>query len=137
MFEIVIPFEDCQSDVKKYLIKKKMLPLRMKALEGPIDAVAEAMSLGFLIIGDGDVITHTLIEPVKDSTGAVSLDKLTYKARLSPADVNKKISELKVLTQATQTAAISSMLTDQPVGILNKMEPQDRNICDCISLFFI
>lgn len=137
MFKVEIDYDTALADINAYIDKKRLLPKRRESLQAPIEAIAEAISLGFIVIGDNDIITHTLIDPIKDSAGNIAYDKIIYKSRLDPSIVNKKISELKVLTQATQTAVISSLLTDQPIAVLNKMEPQDRNICDCISLFFV
>ena len=138
MYEVKVDPEVALQEVNALLDKKKLLPKRREALQAPIDAVAEAVSLGFVEIAADGSITHNLIDPIVDVvTREPVLSKLTYKARLDPATVNKKLGELKALTQVTQTALISTLLTDQPIGIINKMEPQDRNICDCISLFFI
>jgi len=137
-FEIKIDYEVALKDVNAYLDKKRMLPKRRETLTPAVEAVAEGISLGFIVIANDSTITHTLIDPIKDKvTGENALETLTYKSRLEPSEVNKKISALKVQNQTTQTVAVASLLTEQPVGMLDKLEPQDRNICDCISLFFI
>lgn len=137
MFKEVMPLEQAVSEVKSYLAARKMFPSRVEALKPMIDTVAEAMMYGFVAIDDDGVITQMLVDPIQDVNGAVVLDKLVYRKRVKPDEVNREIEKLKEDNQRTRIMMYVTLHCEQPKAIINKLETQDRAVCDAIGFFLI
>lgn len=130
LFEIKVPVEKAEAEISSLLDKKKILPKQRARLEPAIEAVAEAMSLGLVVIHDDGQITQTLITPVGELT------ELKYCARVEPVTINKHISALKVDNQTNRNLVYLKSYTGQVEATFNRLENADRNIADSIAFFF-
>jgi hypothetical protein len=136
MFSEKVKPDVALADITRLLDSRNLLPSMRKSKESVIPIVQEAIQYGLVTIDDNCQVAQSLIEPVKDDKGNVVLDTLVYVSRIDPAKVNKRINELKVRNETTRLLCYTIEHTGETEGILNKMESQDRNICDAITIFF-
>jgi len=129
-FEIKVPIDKAEAEINSLLDKKKILPKQRARLEPAIEAVAEAISLGLVVIHDDGQITQTLLTPVGELT------ELKYSARVEPLTINKHISTLKIDNQTNRNLVYLKSYTGQLEATFNRLENADRNIADSIAFFF-
>ena len=130
MFEIKVNIDVAEKEVSALLDKKKIFPKQRERLQPAIEAVTEAVTYGFVKIETDGKITQTLLEPIGDIT------ELIYAARMEPFTINKAIQTLKADNQTNRNLIYITSYTGQLQATINKLEPSDRNIADCIALFF-
>ena len=137
MFEQIMEFDAAHKEVMALLAKKKLFPKRIEKLAGAIEAVAEAISFGFVVINEDGSITQKLVEPIMNQGGGVALAELSYKARIEPSVMNAKVSAAKPAGPDEKIMTYAVAYTGQVSAMINKLDQTDRNTCDAISLFFM
>lgn len=132
----VIEIEVAKAEISAFCDKKKRLPSKRSNLDPMVDSVAEAMSYGFVTI-DGDVITQKLMEPVLNSNGGIALSQLVFN-RPKEGDVRKEKDKLKMGANFShELLCYTTVATGEPAVMINKLDSQDRDICDAISALFL
>lgn len=136
-FETKIPIEVAQQEVEDLLDKKNIKPKRRADLEGVIDVVVEAISLGLVAINEDGSIKQLLITPVGESG---TLTEINYKARVEPIAINNKLTALKG-ESAANPRMLSMVYMQAYTGLLaaqiNNLEPSDRETANSIISFFL
>lgn len=116
-------------EVMAWLDYKKVKPHQREKMELSIDHMVECVQYGILSIDTNSYeITQTLDFPVEGL-----LEKLTYKPRISVAELNKIA---KAANGADVFLANLSALTNQGVSILSKMDSEDMKLAQAIVGFF-
>ncbi len=123
-------FEAATEEISKLLDQKKIFPKRREQIQVGIDAVAEAMQYGYVVIEADGRIVQTLVTPVGEVT------QVTYAARVSPDAISKQLGALKVYNQPNVSMVYMKAYTNLMEPTIHKMEPTDRNTAEAITLFF-
>ena len=129
-FSIVMQADQAEDEVNRLLQQKKIMPKRREALQIAVDSVVEAMTFGLVSISEDGTITQKLATPI------LPIETLVYVPRVAPETIMKKISELRVDNQTNRNMCYLKAYTNQSEGVINKLEPADRNIADSIAFFF-
>lgn len=129
MFEVKIPEQAAREEVEKLLDKKTVMPRRRKQLHESIESVVEAVSLGFVAIGEDGTVTQTLIKPV------AGLTKLVFKPHVPASAVQKELATLRNITNVTVNNVYLNLYTDTLQAQTDQLEPADRNTADSICFF--
>lgn len=120
------------ADVEKWLTFKKVNDKKREAFKVNIDAMAEAVSEGILIINEDFSITHKLLFAIGEE---VKINEFKYKARLSVNEL-QNASVGKAGMDARILSAIGA-LSDQPKKIVSAMDTEDYNVAGSIAVFFV
>lgn len=136
MFNEVVSIEVAEKELEAWVSRKKLLPSRLKAVKEILPVLVEPIQYGYISINADGTILQKLIEPICDSNGIPVVTEFTYKARVTPTEQNNAYAALKDKSLDSKTMAVLSLLTDQLPAMINKLENQDRQIADCIALFF-
>lgn len=130
MFEVKIEESIAIAEVNAFMDKKVILPKRRQQLEAVVEAVVEGIMLGYIAINEDTSIEQTLIKP------AGELTTIKYAARVAPEVMSKRIADLKTDNQTNRTLEYQKAYTGLLGAQIQKLEPADRNLADCIALFF-
>lgn len=126
-----------REEISAYVDKKKRLPSKRKTIEPMIESVAEAMSFGLVTIDGEGILKQTLMEPILNSNGGISLGTIEYKRPIE-AEVRKEKDKLKMGANFShELMCYTTASTGQPKMMIDKLESSDRDICDAISTFFL
>jgi hypothetical protein len=136
MFTEVVSYEVAEAELTAWVGRKKMLPSRFNSAKELFPILIEPIQYGLVIIGTDGSITQRMIEPVCDNNGVPVLTELKYKARVTPTEQNNAYAQLRDKSVEAKTMATLCLLTGQIPAMINKLENQDRQIADAISLFF-
>jgi len=134
MFDEVMPFEVALQEINEQLDKKKIYPKKRQEMAGIAETIAEAMQYGQVVIGENS-ITQTLLCPIKDHTGAIVIDKLEFKGRISPEVMASKYRAAKASSSEDRLIAAICAYTGEVKGIIDKLDTQDRNTCESLGFF--
>lgn len=124
-----------RENVNKWLDYKRVGPSKREDNVSAIDSMVAAVQDGQIIISDeGHEITHKLKFPIGTNE---DIKELTYKARLSIKDRNRKLKGTKATDTAEYLVALIAALANENKAIVEEMDTEDHNIAQSIALFFI
>lgn len=122
--------EIATAEVNALLDKKRIMPKQRERIKLAVEAVIEAVVYGLVTIHEDGSITQTL------DTAKGGITEIKYKDRVEPFEVNKELQRVNARTGDAVTLAYQKLYSGQPADIFLKLEPNDKNIADCIALFF-
>ena len=124
-----VPYVVAQSEVTAWLDYKRVKPHQREKMQLSIDHITECVQYGIVSIDESTFeITQTLEFPVDNL-----LDKITYKPRISVAELNKVI---KSASMADATLGSLAAITGQGVTVLSRMDSEDMKVAQAIVGFF-
>lgn len=127
--------EIARQEVDKWLDYKRVSEEKRADNEAAINGIVAAVANGSLIISDqGHEITHVLMFPIGTNE---DVKELTYKARLSLKERNKRTKGVKPTDTGDYIAAIIAALAGDNKAVIEEMDTEDYNIVQNIALFFI
>jgi hypothetical protein len=136
MEEQKVTLEVAIAEVQKWLDFKRISPNRRESLQSMIDNLANAVVDGTIVINDNNQIEHTLVFPLEGETGGIQ--KLTYKSRLSDADLEPYKRTLKGTDFDSTLKRTILALTGQPLGVINRLDSStDKGTAESIAVFFV
>lgn len=122
-------------DVERWLDYKKVGDAKREDNSAAIDGIVAGVMDGDLVISEqGHEITHALRFPIGNS-GAVK--ELTYKARLSIKERNKKLKGTKATDTGEYLVALIAALASDNKAVIEELDTEDHNIAQNVALFFI
>ena len=132
-----IPFDKALEEVEKWLDHKRVPQRSRDAQEEVVNQIAEAISDGYLILNDDHSFTHTLLIPLDDGEGKVTVEELTYIPRLNSIQLE---AGMKGLSPSNPTDIVNGhiiALTGKPKGIIRKLDTMDIKLSRSIVTFFL
>lgn len=129
MFEIKVSEEQAINEVNALLDKKRMFPKDRERRKAAIDAVIDGVMYGLVSIETDGSISQTL------DVAVGTIDVLKWKSHIAAETMNRALSQAKAENQVSRNMVYITTYTDSLTATINKMEPNDRNICDSIAFF--
>ena len=129
-FEIKVKEDVARQEIEQLLEKKLIFPERIIQIEKAIEEVVTGVKYGFIVINDDETIVQTLMRPCDTVT------ELKYKPFVSPTEVNTALKNMTKETFKNTCLAYIKCYTGQTEAKINQLHPADRNLAECISLFF-
>lgn len=131
-----VPLDQATNEVHEWLDYKRIPANRRESLQSMVDNLANAIADGVVVINDKNQIEHTLIFELEGETGGIQ--KLTYKSRLSDADLEPYKRTLKGTDFDSTLKRTILALTGQPLGVINRLDSStDKGIAESIAVFFV
>lgn len=131
-----VPLDQATNEVHAWLDYKRIPTNRRESLQSMVDNLANAIADGVVVINDKNQIEHTLIFELEGETGGIQ--KLTYKSRLSDADLEPYKRTLKGTDFDSTLKRTILALTGQPLGVINRLDSStDKGIAESIAVFFV
>lgn len=129
-----VNFETAMSDVTRWLEHKRVKQRKIDANAEINEALAYAIMDGQLILRDDFHWELTLTWPIGQS-----VDKLIFKPRMSVFDTKQVNKGVKSDDTMGKIVAYVSALTNQPKGIIEKIEmgSDDHEIMTSIAVYFL
>lgn len=129
-----VPIEVAAAEVEKWLDFKKVSASKREKLKENIDALAEAISTGVLILTEKNEWKQMLNFPLE---GESVITEMIYKPRLNVAQVSDKLKGVNSKDLKGFLAAYVSALTDQPMALCKKLDTEDNSLAENIAVFFL
>lgn len=129
-FKQVVSLEQAQAEVERMLDIKRVKPLRRAALEPAMKIVVEAIQYGEVIFNEDGSIIQNLSMPIPN------VSKLEYKAHVAASVINAKLKALGNYSPAQKLAVNIQCYTGLAAQVVDMLEPADRDVADCLALFF-
>lgn len=130
-----VALEVALADVVRWLDYKKVPSFKRTANQQIIDSLAEYVAEGILVIGEDNVVTHNLVEPIQ--VAGKEIYTLTYKPRLTVSEVKAYTAGVKTNDATTMTLAYVAAMSGQPIQVLERMDTADNSVASTIALFFL
>lgn len=128
--------EVAQAEIEKWLDYKKIKEAKREAEETTTETIVDAICDGTLVLNKDYTFTHKLAFPLK-SDGEDTLKELTYKPRLEVREINTKMKGIKPSDADGRIMGYIAALTDQPRGVLTRMDTEDNRIAQAFATFFL
>lgn len=127
-----VSMDIAKNDVEKWLTFKKVNDKKREAFKVNIDAIAESISEGILILNEDFSFTHKLLFPIGEEA---KVSELKYKARLSVNELQNALSGKSGMD--ARILATAAALSNQPKKVVESMDTEDYNVAGSIAVFFV
>lgn len=127
-----VSMDIAKNDVEKWLTFKKVNDKKREAFKVNIDAIAESISEGILILNEDFSFTHKLLFPIGEEA---KVNELKYKARLSVNELQNALSGKSGMD--ARILATAAALSNQPKKVVESMDTEDYNVAGSIAVFFV
>jgi len=128
----VITKEQAEREITAWLDFKKVRPRQRAVFAAQYDTLVEAMQYGDIIMdGETFVIKHKLITPVDGL-----IDSLEYQPRKTVGELQKAANGVGATDSDGRLNSILSCITGRGLSHLQKMYPEDFEICQAVAVFF-
>lgn len=131
----VIPIEQAQAEVEKWLDHKKVSAGKREKQKPHIEVLVDAICDGTLTLNPDMTFTHALKFPIGD--GADALKEIKYRPRISHGEVHVYLQKCKSDDAHGQVFAYIQALTKQPKDLLARLDSEDHAIAQGFAVFFI
>ncbi len=130
----MVVIEVAKQEVEKWLDYKKVSPKKRESYADNIDALAESISEGFLVLTENFEFELTLKFPFGTD---VKTEKLTFKPRLAVGEAQNYLQGVKATDIDGRMLAYVAALTVKPKELIKKLDTDDFSVCQNIVLFFV
>lgn len=121
--------------VRQYERKK---PNAITGLDLAYDSLVNGIMYGLISFNhETGELTQKLDFPLTNESGAIYLEKLTFKPRLTRLEILNAGKGLKPTDFEGKQASYLAAATGKGIGLLNKMDESDRGLSDVIAGYFL
>lgn len=132
--DYVVHEEKAKIEISEWLKAKKIKPKTLEDLSYSVGVLEDAVESGNLIVNEDNTLTQILDFPIEN--GDKTVREITYKFRITPADLNKYRRSIEKSDHNLMLVLMA--LTDEPKHILNKLDMSyDNRLSEAISFFFV
>lgn len=129
--------DQAKKEVNKWLDFKKVDQEKRDENTDNIDALAKAISVGYLVMDKDFNLIQTLKFPMQDQDGKDSFTTLKFKPRLKMGEIQSKSQNLKAGDTFALITAYICALTKINSGIIKEMDSEDYKIAQSVVIFFL
>ena len=132
-----VSLDVAEKEVNSWLDQKKIGSAKRIAKKDNIETLINAISDGDLVLDPKTFqLTQILKFPLK-ADGEVGLTQLTYKARLSTAQVGAALKSAKLNDAYGIVSSVIAVLTGEMIPSVNEFDTEDFGIAQAITSFFL
>lgn len=124
-------------EVEKWLDYKRVDEKKRVDSKDNIEALADAISFGYLVLDKDFNLIHSLKFPLLNEDGSVASKEFKYKARLKMGDIQVKTQNIKATDFLGLVSAYIAALTDSNSGVVKQLDSEDGRIAQAIATFFL
>ncbi len=124
-------------EVEKWLDYKRVDDKKRADSKDNVEALADAISFGYLILDKDFNLVHTLKFPLLNEDGSVAVKEFKYKPRLKMGEIQNKTQNIKATDTFALITAYISALTDSNSGMVKQMDSEDYRVAQAIAIFFL
>lgn len=129
---MTVDLQTAESDINRWLDYRNVKPAKRESRYKPfIQTLVDAVCDGSLRVDDNHNLVQTLSVPFQ---GEIVIKELVYKPRLRVDEVKIKVDQDDAFSMLTPYVAA---LTNQPLGLIRKMDTSDWDIARDIANFFM
>jgi anthranilate/para-aminobenzoate synthase component I len=125
------PQQKAEQDIKQWLDAKRVSNRKREEYADQIQTLQNEIEDGNLRLDEEGNLIQTLKFPFK------SLTELKYKQRLTKGDVQPYMKGVNSQDGDARVQGYICALTDQPHGLIDKLDTEDMEIPNSIAVFFI
>lgn len=134
LFKDGVSKEQALKEVENWLNYKKVSSNQRTEHTDHIEALADYISSGVLILEEDFGFTHKLLFPIGIGE---SITELKYKARMNPKILKPYLSGVKSTDANGMLYAHIGALTGQSTGIITELDQEDMKVSRSIAVFFV
>jgi len=122
-------------DIERWLDAKKIKDRKREQNADSEAVLVDAIMDGDLIVNDDNSLTLKLIWPTAEGQG---VSTLTFKSRLTVGERQEATKGIKPTDAEGRLIGYVAVLTDQPVGVIKKLESgEDYERASSIAVYFL
>lgn len=131
-----IPFDKALDEVNKWLDHKALPISKREVHKDNIDSLANAISDGYVTIKEDKKLEHTLLKPIKNDDGEVTVTTLEYKSDLNTLEIDPWIKGIKSDDVFGLLIGHICALTLRNKNIIKRLDTVDLSLARTIAGFF-
>jgi len=128
--------EQAIAEVNSWLDYKKVKTAKRESNAEHIDTLVSCVEDGTIIINDDKTIVHELGFALENTEGETTVERLTYKARLTMLDIQRATKGISPNDQTERMFGFGNALTNVGRGVLKKLDSVDNGVLQAIAIFF-
>ena len=133
----VVDRDTAALDIERWLDHKKVSSRKREQRKDEIESLIAEVQDGTLVVDDNCNLVYSLKFSISDEGGSVAVDELKFKPRLRASDLEPYLKGVKATDADGRVRAYVCALTNKPVGIVSKLDTEDKSIAENIALFFL
>lgn len=129
-----IALNELESFAAKWIKKKES----KEVLKESYPDILESIMTGNLVIDENKVPIYTLLHPILNSEGQVSVSNVNFKTRIKPTDQANIAKGLDLKTESFMfSLRCISHIIGQPIAMLDNFEKEDYTVIRELSAVFM
>jgi hypothetical protein len=125
------------AEITKWLDYKKVKSQKRNELKAVIDKLINTVEDGTLSVDEAYNLKYTLQFPLETQDKAYNTNILTFKPRMTQADMQKASEGVGIQDMEGKFIGITSQLTGLMPGEVKKLDTEDMGVCKAIASFFL
>lgn len=123
------------ASVTKWMDSKRIRPSKRLEYKSHVESLITAVEECLLVVEDDNTLTQKLLWPIGEGINQTS--ELKYKHRCNSEMVKPYLKNVDSNDADGRLNAYVCALTDMPIGIVGKIDSEDKNVSQSIAVFFL
>ena len=132
-----VSLDQAKKEVNNWLSFKKVDQEKIDENVENVDALAKAISAGYLVMDKDFNFIQELKFPIEDEDGKPVKSQLKFKPRLKMGEIQSKTQSLKAGDTFALITSYICALTNSNSGIIKLMDSEDYKIAQSVVIFFL
>ena len=133
MEKVILAPNVAHKEVEKWLDHKRVKPKHRESNPESIENMVDSFEDGTLVLNEDHSINMELAFPIGE---AGKIKTLNFKSRLSVGEIHNNLKGVKSGDTDARIYAYIAALTDQPIGVIRKLDTEDYRVASAIVVFF-
>lgn len=134
---ITVTREIAEQEVSKWLDIKRVKSKKRDDMSDSIEALIDCFEDGTLRLNDEGELIQSLIFPITNPDGEVTVKELTYAPRVKVRSINNAMKNVKTGDYRGMVCGYIVALTGKVKGIIDSLDEDDYRVGQTISMFFL
>jgi len=132
-----IPFDKALEEVNKWLDHKRYPQSKRETNMDNVELLANAISDGYVVIKEDKQIEHTLLIPIENKEGEITVTSIEYRDKLNSLDIDPWLKGVKSDDGIGLINAHICALTKKNRNIIKSLDTTDLHVARAIAGFFL
>lgn len=121
-------------EVKRWMDSKRIRESKRTEYKSHIESLVSAIEDGLITVNEDNTITQTLLFGIGEGE---AIKSITFKNRLNTEQVKPFLKNIDAGDGDGRLNAYICALTSMAVGVVNKLDSEDKSISQSIAVFFL
>ena len=135
--KIAVNRDVAEKDVERWLDYKRIGITKRENMKDNVDILIDAVQDGQLVVNDDHTLKQLLVWPPENDEGEAHVTELTFIPRIHFSQIQPKLKGIKPGDTEGRLLGYAAALSNQPAGVLRKLDTVDLAITQAIAVFFL